>query len=152
MEQSGRRVLVIANETIEAEALYDAVQHSAGGGRGEVLVIAPALNSRIKHWTSDDDEARRAAAVRLGDCLDRLTESGVPAIGYVGDADPLQAITDGMYFFPADEIVVATHPPHRSNWLEQDLIGRACAQFGLPVLHIVVSEVREPDTLLRDAA
>ena len=30
-------------------------------GAAEVLVVAPALNSRLRHWLSDDDAARRYA-------------------------------------------------------------------------------------------
>ncbi len=29
--------------------------------RGNVLVVAPALNSRLRHWTSDEDTARDLA-------------------------------------------------------------------------------------------
>ena len=148
----GRRTLVVANETVEGEALHDAVRRSALDGRSEVLVIAPALNSRLRHWTSDDDDARVRAELRLEGCLDRLTAAGVRASGYVADADPMRAIDDALSLFRADEIVIATHEEQRSNWLARDLVRRACHEFGLPVLHVVVHEVREPATLVLDAA
>jgi hypothetical protein len=151
-ETSRRRVLVVANETIEGQALHDAIRRSAQDDRSEVLVIAPALNSRVKHWASDEDGARRAARKRLERCLESLADDGVRAIGYVGDANPLQAIADGLGFFPADEIIVATHPEQRSNWLAKDLVLRACYRFGLPVLHVIVHDVRDPDTLVLEAA
>jgi hypothetical protein len=152
METTPRRVLVIANETIGAQVLHHAIGRSAGDARSEVLVIAPALNSRLRHWASDEDEARIAAAVRLGDCLEQLHETGVKATGYVGDADPFQAIVDGLCFFSADEIIIATHPEDRSNWLANDLVSRACAQTGLPVLHVVVAEVPEAQPAMLHAA
>ncbi len=151
-ETSRRRVLVVANETIEGQALHDAIRRSAKDNRSEVLVIAPALNSRLKHWASDEDAARRAARQRLKSCLESLADDGVRAIGYVGDADPLQAIADGLGFFPADEIIVATHPEQRSNWLARDLVLRTCYRFGLPVLHVIVHDVRDPETLVLEAA
>jgi hypothetical protein len=40
--------------------------------------------------------------------------------------------------FPADEIVVSTHPPGRSNWLEHGIVERASERFDLPIMHVVV--------------
>ena len=39
-------------------ALREAVEAAAEGGRANVLVVCPALNSPLKHWTSDEDQAR----------------------------------------------------------------------------------------------
>jgi len=47
----------------------------------EVLVVAPAVNSRLRRWLSDDDEARRVAEERLAACVDRLERAGVRATG-----------------------------------------------------------------------
>src|SRR3954466_10034690 len=52
-----RRVLVISNETVEAEILRDTI--AARADRTQVLVVAPALNTRLRHWLSDKDPARR---------------------------------------------------------------------------------------------
>jgi len=52
------------------------------------------------------------------------------------------AIADALAVFPADELLIATHPEERSNWLAHDLVSRACAQFSLPVVHLVVDGVR----------
>jgi hypothetical protein len=73
----------------------------------EVLVVAPALNSWLRHWLSGEDTARRRAEERVIVHLDRLERSGVHAEGrVVGDADPLRAIADALPTFPADEIGV----------------------------------------------
>ena len=128
------RILVVANETVEGDALHEAVR--ARGG--EVHVVSPALNSRLRHWISDVDEARRTAEDRLAACLGRLRRAGIDARGSVGDSDPLQAIADALHFFPADEIVIATHSPERSNWLERDLVSRARARYAQPVSHVIV--------------
>ena len=73
----------------------------------EVLVVAPALNSRLRRWLSDEDEARRRAEQLAGAFVDLLARGGVHAEGRVGDADPLLAIADALPTFPADEIVIA---------------------------------------------
>jgi len=93
----------------------------------EVLVVAPALNSRLRRWLSDEDDARRLAAERATATVQRLECRGVHAEGVVGDEDPLQAIADVLPLFPADEIVIAGHPA-------DELVSRASARFGLPVL------------------
>jgi hypothetical protein len=134
-----RRVLVISNETVEAEILRDTI--AARADRTQVLVVAPALNTRLRHWLSDEDPARRAAERRLAAALAGLHAAGADVDGWVGDADPLMAIEDALATFAADELLIATHPEARSNWLAHDLVGRACARFSLPVLHLVVDGV-----------
>ena len=148
----GRRTLVVANETVEGEALQEAVRRSALDGGSEVLVIAPALHSRLRHRNADDDDARIRAELRLEGSLGRLAADGVRAAGYVADADPMRAIADALSLFRADEIVIATNEEPRSDWLAVDLVRRVCHEFGLPVLHVVVQEARAPATLVLDAA
>ena len=51
------KILVLANETADAEMLLGVIERSAGDD-SEVLAVAPALNSRLRHWLSDEDDAR----------------------------------------------------------------------------------------------
>jgi hypothetical protein len=132
-----RRILVVANETVAGRALRGEVVHRAEGG-AEVLVVCPALNTHLRHWTSDEDQARANAQARLDESLAELREEGVEARGQVGDADPIQAIEDALRTFGADEIIVSTHPPGRSNWLEKEVIARARERCALPITHVVV--------------
>jgi hypothetical protein len=133
-----KKVLVVANETVAGRALRSEIVHRIAGGEAEVLVVCPALNSRIRHWTSDEDHARELAQERLDRSLAALAEDGVEARGEVGDDDPMQAIDDALRIFGADEIIISTHPPGRSNWLESELILRARERFDLPITHVVV--------------
>jgi hypothetical protein len=134
-----KRLLVVSNETVEAGILHDTIVARAHAT--EVAIVAPALNSRLRHWFSDEDPARRAAGARLDRCLAALAEAGVRVEGWVGDADPIQAIEDALAAFPADELLIVTHPEERSNWLAHDLVPRACARFELPVLHLVAEGI-----------
>jgi uncharacterized membrane protein len=133
-----KRILVVANETVAGRALRGEVLHRTSGTDADVLVVCPALNSRIRHWTSDEDRAREQAHERLERSLAALSEAGVEARGEVGDDDPMQAIEDALRTFGADEIIISTHPPGRSNWLEKDVITRARERFDLPITHVVV--------------
>jgi hypothetical protein len=97
----------------------------------EILVVVPALNSRLRRWLSDEDTARRRAEERAAAIVGRLEQSGAHAEGRVGDADPLLAIADALPTFPADEIVIAAQP-ERSTRLADELVTRARDRFGLP--------------------
>lgn len=138
-----RRILVVANETSEGRTLRTTIRSRAPDpGLVRVLLVAPALNSRVRHWLSDEDDARRAAEERLRRTLDRLDEDEIRAEGIVGDADPLQAIDDALRVFPADEIVIATHREGHSNWLARGLVERARGRYTQPIVHVVVDAER----------
>jgi hypothetical protein len=133
-----RRILVIANETVGGHTLRSAILEKSLDVREEVLVVTPALNSPLKHWVSDEDGARAAAQERLDASLAQLATAGVEARGEVGDGDPVQAMEDALRTFGADEIIISTHPPGRSNWLERGVVERARERFAVPITHIVV--------------
>ena len=137
-----RRVLVVANETVTGAALLEEIIRR-GGERAEVLVVTPALNSRLRHWTSDEDRSRGEAQARLDAALAALAARGVEATGHVGADDPLQAIEDALRAFRADELIISTHPPGRSNWLEKDLLRIARERYDCPIAHVVVDLAHE---------
>ncbi|HET6683730.1 MAG TPA: universal stress protein [Gaiella sp.] len=133
-----RKILVVANETVGGDELFTLLGRKAEDADEEMLLICPALNSRVRTWTSDEDPARADAQERLDASLARLATAGVIARGEIGDGDPLQALEDALREFPADEIVVSTHPPGRSNWLEQGVVEQARQRYDVPVTHVVV--------------
>ena len=137
-----KKILVIANETAAGDQLQAAVAGPAGGST-QVLVVAPALNSRFRHWCSDTREAEAAALARLRICLARLASRGIRAEGLVGDSDPVQATVDALHVFQADEIVISTHPEYRSNWLARRLVERVAEHYDGPILHVVVGAEQE---------
>src|SRR5438876_146368 len=138
-----RRILVVANETVGGRTLRSLIMERSLDVREEVLVVTPALNSPLKHWVSDEDEARAAAQERLDASLAKLAEAGVQARGEVGDGDPLQAMEDALRTFGADEIIISTHPEGRSNWLERGVVAKARERFAVPITHVVVDLERE---------
>jgi GABA permease len=138
-----RRILVIANETVGGDELFALLGKKAEDVDEEMLLICPALNSRVRTWTSDEDPARSDAQDRLDASLARLATAGVTARGEIGDGDPLQALEDALREFPADEIVVSTHPPGRSHWLEQGVVEQARQRYDVPVTHVVVDLATE---------
>lgn len=133
-----KRILVVSNETLTGRALRNEIAHRVGKDVAQVRVVSPALNTKLKHWVSDEDEARRHAQERLDSIVRQLERDGVSVEGEVGDSDPVQAIEDALRLFPATEVIISTHPPGRSNWLERDVVQRARERIPLPVTHVVV--------------
>ena len=128
------RVLLIANETCADPSLCIRVRNQAGHG-AEALVVAPVPNLRNRDEAA---AARRAAEVRLTRCVATLAELGLHPSGEVADTDPVRALQDALVTFAADEVIIATYPAERSNWLASDLVETAQTRLRLPVTHMVV--------------
>jgi GABA permease len=137
------RVLVVANETVAGSELLEELRRRAAAP-ARVLVVCPALNSPVKHWVSDEDEARAEAKARLEASLGAMRDAGIAAEGEIGDGDPLQAIEDALRTFAPDEVVISTHPPGRSHWLERGVVEAARERFLVPVTHVVVDVEADP--------
>jgi GABA permease len=141
-----RRILVVANETVGGAPLLSELRRRSEGVREHVLVVSPALNSPLRHWTSDEDGAREAAQQRLEASLAAMRAAGIDARGEVGDGDPLQAIEDALRTFAPDELIISTHPEGRSHWLERGVVEGARERFALPVTHVVVDLGAQADS------
>lgn len=139
----GKRILVLATERCAGEELLDEVRYRGGDGAA-VRVVAPALVSRLDYWASDEDAGIAKADERLASSIASCRALGMTIDGDVGDPDPLQAIEDAMRTFAPHEIMAATHPRERSNWLERDVVAQARARYDIPITHVVVEA--ESDT------
>jgi hypothetical protein len=134
-----KRILLLAGETVGAEPVVERLKELAGDGQAEVFVVAPALTSSpLQLAAGDVDDAIETARLRLESSLHMLREAGFEASGEVGDSDPNLALEDALRRFPADEVVVVTHPPARSKWLEMDLVEKARRTLSVPITHVVV--------------
>jgi hypothetical protein len=148
------RILVLANETVGGRALLSEIQNRGKGRTTEILVVVPALtSSRLEHWSSDVDQALEEAGERLDASLATMAQAGLRARGHVGDHhEPNAALEDALRDFPADEVIISTHPPQRSRWLERGVVTRAREEVPLPITHVVVdleAEACEPATAAR---
>lgn len=132
------RVLVLANETVGGGALLDEIRYRCKGRKSEILVVTPAITSQVKHWVSDTDEAYVDADKRREQSVGAIEATGLDARGEVGDSDPNVAIEDALRRFSADEVIISTHPPQRSRWLERGVVDRAREEIDLPITHVVV--------------
>jgi hypothetical protein len=131
------RVLVIANETVAGRELREEIMRRAPQ-TPEVRVVCPILPSRAHHITSDIDQELADASTRLDQTLSWASEHGIEATGGVSADTPLMAAADELRRFPADEVIVSTHPQARSRWLESGLVERLRDELDIPVHHVVV--------------
>jgi hypothetical protein len=100
---------------------------------GEVMVVAPALPTRLQWLVSDTDQATERADERLRVVLGQLDAMGASVRGQVGSDDPLLAFEDAIHEFRPDHLLVALRPEQRTGWQERGLTDKLLGRFGLPV-------------------
>ncbi|HEV2590687.1 MAG TPA: hypothetical protein VGU02_02220 [Gaiellaceae bacterium] len=133
---TGARILIVASGAVDdrlAEVLAGEPQDV------QIVVVAPALTSRLNYWSSDDRRSRQAAQNVIDCVLAELAALDYAARGQVGDADPLQAVADALCVFPAEKVIVASHLEARPNWLARDLVLRIRAGFQVEVVDIATN-------------
>ena len=128
------RVLVIADESCVEPSFAAELFDHAGGRQIEVLVIAPAIGSRLARWTGDESQYVDARK-HLDDTVAALAAAGIPATGETGADDPLQAADDGVREFGPSEIVFVTRAGTGTDWVERGVIETATTRYALPVTH-----------------
>ena len=126
-----RKILALVSEPISADTLRSAL--GEGAEQAEVKVVAPALDSRTRFWTSDNDEAIARADQVQQESVEQLSGEGIDASGDTGETDPLLALQDALATFEAEEIVIVTRPEGDQNWAEEDLVEQAQGRFSVPV-------------------
>jgi hypothetical protein len=132
------RLLVVATEVVAGSELRHQVEELIGKRDASIHVVSPALTeSAFQHAAGNVDEAMAEARQRLDRSLDEIRKSADDVSGAVGDSDPLLAIEDSLRAFPADEILIVTHPDEQGRWLEDGVFERARATIEPPITHVV---------------
>jgi hypothetical protein len=133
-----RRILVVVDAACTSPDLCASVRAYTGSDAIEALVIALAHGSAATQWYVDEDAARADATHRVRACVACLARGDILANGRLADPDPVQAITDALNDFPADEILIITAPQRPSTWLHQNAVDRARRSFQQPIEHLVI--------------
>jgi GABA permease len=132
-----RRLLVVANRTLDAESLRAELVRRARRDT-ELRFVVPILPSRVHYIVSDVDREMREAQERLDAALGWAHDVGLHATGRVGDPNvALEVIEDELRVNGADEIVISTYSEGRSNWLETGIVERLHEELDIPVSHLV---------------
>ena len=116
--EAPKAVLVVANETLAAEELVEAVRRRAAEGPIRAVVVAPVNDPRAGYVVYRN--SRRASAGRRVDrMVAALREAGIPAHGDVFEGGPVTAVEDILAQEEIDELIVSTHPQETSGWLRR---------------------------------
>jgi hypothetical protein len=131
------KLLVLTPEPVDANVLRSTLGEEVEGA--EVLVVSPATNqSKLAFWVSDSDAAIGEAETAQNETVERLEEEGVEATGETGESEPAVALQDALATFPADRIVVFSHPESDRDYREDKGLADAEERFGVPVTHAVI--------------
>ena len=131
------KLLVLTPEPVDADMLRSTLGDAVEGA--EVLVVSPATNqSKLAFWVSDPDQAIAEAREAEEETVERLEEAGIDAAGDTGEAEPAVALQDALATFPADRILVFSHPEGDKDYREDEGLADAEERFGIPVTHAVI--------------
>jgi hypothetical protein len=117
------KLLVVANQTVDSDELYDALQARAEQGQLAVTLLVP-------------QDQQTGIATRVNHALERLHAAGVEAEAMLGDVDPACAVIEVWDPRRWDEILVSTLPTGTSRWLQIDLPHRIARAVDAPVHHV----------------
>jgi hypothetical protein len=133
------KILVLTSEAISADLLRSAVGADVAAD-AEVLVIAPALHhSPLRFWLSDADDAIAEADRVQAESVDELGDAGIEATGDTGESEPLDAVKDTLRVFPAERIVVFSHPKGDRDYREGVSAAEIEKRFGVPTTQHPIS-------------
>jgi hypothetical protein len=128
------KLLVLTPEPVDANLLRATVGKEADDA--EVMVVSPATNqSKLAFWVSDPDDAIAEAETAQEETTERLEEAGIDAAGDTGESEPAVALQDALATFPADRIVVFSHPEGDRDYREDKGIADVEQRYGIPVTH-----------------
>lgn len=126
------KLLVVANQTVDSDELYDALRERAREGQLAVTLLVP-------------QDQQTGLAARVKHALEHLHAAGVEAEAMLGDVDPACAVIEVWDPRRWDEILVSTLPTGTSRWLQIDLPHRIARAVDAPVHHIESARERTRD-------
>ena len=133
------KLLVLTPEPIDAGVLKAAAGEEAADA--EVMVVTPATSkSGVRFWMNDIDGDIAGAQEAADETMERLEEGGIDAVAETGEAEPALALQDALATFPADRIIVFTHPEGDRDYREDEGLREAEARFGIPVTFAEISK------------
>jgi hypothetical protein len=138
-----RRYLVVAHQTLGTPELLDALRDRLAEGPCTFHLVVPELHHG-SGATWAEGQVKRAAAKHLEEARLRFTAEGIPVTGEVGDASPVDAVTNALREQGSDAfeaVIVSTLPHAVSKWLKLDAPSRIQRNTGLPVIHVVGTSV-----------
>jgi GABA permease len=144
-DRPAERVLVLANRTMAAEELHEALHRIENSDQASYLVVVPTNPIDTGQATVEGaafvwEATAEAARARLEQTLLTLSDQGLTVAGELGDYRPLVALDKAMRTFEPDHVVISTQPDDRSSWLRHGVVEQARERYDVSVQHVVVHE------------
>lgn len=135
-EGTRHRILVVADRALEDPALCAEVCRRGERMQTEAYLLAPVFaKGRLENVSDDVDEGLAVAEGRIEATVRTLRGRGVAASGRADNAEPMEALLDGLRTFPPNEVIV--FPDREPQWAAaEDLVERVRAEVGLPVTEV----------------
>lgn len=130
-----KNILVIANVTATSEELWSALTVRAKREPVAFTILVPATSAA---------GGRASAQDKLEAAVARLRGAGLEIDGWVGDRDPIVAVSQAWNPGRYDEIIMSTLPIGASKWLHAGLPERIFKLTGTLVSHIVCEPPKPP--------
>ena len=148
--EGGRRYLVVANQTLGAAALAQAIKERAKADPAAFHNVVPATlvtdypartfaSPGPSAASEHPDPGAAQAQWRLERTLAALTSEGLEVTGEVGPPDPYSAISTAFARGAFDEVILSVLPAGMSRWLHADLPARVEQRFRVPTTTIEAS-------------
>lgn len=134
---SPTRVLIVAHQTADSRALFEAVARRADADLCSFTLLVPASSRGLHRVVDPEDHGIAEAERRLEAAIPLLSEAaGSEVVGMVGSHEPFAAVQDALNLFGFDEVFVSMLPVRLSRWLRLDLPHKIRA-LGVPVTEVI---------------
>lgn len=143
--RDGTRLLIATGGAAASEDVLPPLVRSLIASAAEIVVMTPALTSRLEWLASDTNRASFEADERLASVLGHVEALAPDAEVHarLGDDTPVTAFSDAIREFAPDHILIALRGRDHSGWQERGLIDRI-RTFGVPITVFELDRVGEP--------
>lgn len=142
-QDAAREVLVVATVELVGDELFAGLQRHFAGEQVEIHLMAPAVAATgFDHVMGGVDEGIDAARERLAESAGQFERHDLDLSEvYVGDADPVEAISDALLVRPGaiSEVILVTRTGAEKRPLEKDLFARTKDRFDVEVTLLELS-------------
>ncbi|GAC1318352.1 MAG: hypothetical protein NVSMB16_14670 [Acidimicrobiales bacterium] len=131
-----RRYLVVGSETLGGSELLAGLVERAERSPSLFHLVVP-MTHPSGAWS--EGGAHAVAESRMVAAIRRFEDAGLVVTAEVGDASPVAAVSDALLANgDVAEIIVSTHPPGLSAWLNNNVVRRIAHEHPtIPVAHVV---------------
>lgn len=127
------RVVVVASAELDREALGDVLAPD-----DELHVVVPVVEQSRLQWLTNDEDAARAEAERVGEEIGRAAPADASSIEVKPDP-PSQLVLDAIAEHNPDRVIVALREGDDASWLEDGELGQLRTEIqGVPITRVTL--------------